>query len=159
MSEFRTDRLNSSSVRGKVPGMRMSDRNWYVTLLIAELAVIGLVIAIFSSVESRLMAGRLAGTIFTGLGVAIVIGSWKRGSAKSGAFALGAVHLFLISLPLMISRWMQSEVDFGLVRVLGLPGPVFHRLSTAVYFCLLAATVFDLVRVFLRSRLTNDIRK
>ncbi|HVK60275.1 MAG TPA: hypothetical protein VM432_01945, partial [Bdellovibrionales bacterium] len=71
--------------------------------------------------------------------------SWLR---KSPTFYASLAHLFLTSLPLTITRFANYSLDFGDVRILGLPGPVFHGLSSAVYLVLILSTIFDLVRSY-----------
>ncbi|MES2964926.1 MAG: hypothetical protein V4760_13630 [Bdellovibrionota bacterium] len=118
-------------------------RNYFI----GELIVIGAVVLVFKLVSERLVAGAVAGTFFVALGIWIASSGWSdRGFRRTPTFIVALVHLFASALPLMITRFMNSASVFDDVRVLGLPGPVFHRVSTAVYLLLMAATVFDWVR-------------
>lgn len=126
----------------------------YRNLLIFELIVIVLVTLIFRLIESRLAAGRVAGAVFLSLGFYVVLTGLRmpRGRWRSASFLTGLIFFFGVALPLVVSRFIQSETSFEQVRVLGLPGPVFHRVSTAIYLVLMAATVWDWFRAGRRER-------
>lgn len=126
-------------------------RNYFI----GELVVIFAVVAVFKIVSERLQAGAVAGTLFVALGVWIVsAGVRDRGFRKTPTFIMALVHLFGSALPLMITRFMNSAAVFDDIRVLGMPGPVFHQVSTGIYLLLMASTVFDWVRMA-RSRVTS----
>ena len=119
----------------------------FLRLLITEILVIPIVTIFFKIVENRMLAGAMAGGVFVALGLFIFFeGMRSRFVRRSATFALGCIHLFVISLPLMITRLANSALAFDQVLVLGLPGPLFHQISTGIYFVLMAATVFDMVR-------------
>lgn len=121
-------------------------KRYFGFLLFLELLVIGLVTGVFKVIPDRLTAGAVAGTIFVLLGVLIVRGGWKDRAKRTVSFWMGCVHLFASSLPLMITRMLNRSGGFEQVDVLGLPGPVFHRVSTSIYLVLIAATVWDFLR-------------
>jgi hypothetical protein len=120
---------------------------FYAWLLAVEFLVVAAAPVIFTTIESRLLAGMLAGSIFVALGVFIVmIGLQNRAFRKGPTFWAGCLHLFGSALPLLITRLINYSSGFEDVRVLGLPGPVFHKVSTGVFAILMLATVIDLVR-------------
>ncbi len=121
-------------------------KRYFALLLFLELIVIGLVTAVFKLVADRLTAGAIAGTVFVLLGFYIVRGGWKDRTKRTASFWMGCVHLFASSLPLMITRLLNRTGGFEDVNVMGLPGPVFHRVSTTIYLALIIATIWDLVR-------------
>ncbi|RYZ76369.1 MAG: hypothetical protein EOP05_05215 [Proteobacteria bacterium] len=121
-------------------------RRYFGFLLILELLVIGIVTTIFKFIPDRMTAGAIAGTIFVLLGVYIVRGGWKEREKRTASYYAGCLHLFLSSLPLMITRLLNQSAGFEQVNVLGLPGPIFHRVSTTIYMILLIATIWDFVR-------------
>jgi hypothetical protein len=126
----------------------------YLRFLISEILMIGAVALIFRTIPDRVLAGVVAGTLFVSLGLWIlVLGLVSIKSVDpdrrfwhSATFWAGCAHLFLTSLPLMITRLLNWSTSFEQVDVLGLPGPVFHRLSTTVFSVLILATAFDLWR-------------
>jgi hypothetical protein len=120
---------------------------FYGWLLVVEFLVVAAAPVIFTTIESRLLAGMLAGAIFVALGIFIVmIGVQNRVFRRTPTFWAGCLHLFGSALPLLITRLMNVSKGFEDVRVLGLPGPVFHRISTGVFAVLMIATAFDLIR-------------
>ena len=122
-------------------------KRFYAGLLIVELIVAGLAPVIFINIENRLIAGLVAGAVFVALGIFILmIGIQSRHFRTTPTFWAGCLHLFGSALPLLITRQLNYSRGFEDVFVLGLPGPVFHRVSTLIFFILMAATTFDLVR-------------
>jgi hypothetical protein len=119
-------------------------KNLFRNFLIAEFLVILIVSVVFKLITERLIAATVAGSIF------VILGAWIVGSAlryrsirKTPTFVLGCAHLFVIALPLLIIRLMNYSSAFENIKIWGLPGPVFHQLSTAVYFVMMIATAFD----------------
>ncbi len=103
--------------------------------------------AVFSVLSSRLMAGALAGSYFLGFGSYILYQLMKRGRPYFWAtFYPALVHVFVITLPMMITRFLNWDQVFEEVRILGLEGPVFHQLSTWVFSTLMLATAVDALR-------------
>lgn len=115
--------------------------------LIAEIALIGVVAAIFALIESKQKAGALTGTLF------IALGFWIVGAAaihpalrRTFTFGVGCVHLFAVSLPMVIVRQLNAGIDFRDLRIWGVPGPAFHGISSVVYLILICATAVDLFK-------------
>lgn len=121
-------------------------KRYFAGLLVLELIVIAIVTTIFRLIADRAVAGVIAGTVFVLLGLFIVRGGWRDRAKRTASYWMGCVHLFGSALPLMITRLLNWSTGFEHVNVLGLPGPVFHRVSTTIYMIMLIATVWDLVR-------------
>jgi hypothetical protein len=122
-------------------------RRTYLAFLAGEIFTIVFAIMIFRSIENRIFAGAIAGSVFSLLGLWIVVtGLRRREMLRTGTFIAASIHLFAVALPMMITRLMNQALEFKDVLIWGLPGPVFHQLSTAVYMLLLLATVYDLWR-------------
>lgn len=118
-----------------------------MAILVAEILMIPAVGLIFANVSDRFRAGMIAGSLFIALGVWIVSSGLRdRDFRKLWTFFIGCVHLFAIALPMVITRILTSDLSFEAVRIWGLPGPIFHRLSTGLYVALVVATVFELIR-------------
>lgn len=155
---FETEDDKSLSKMGRLPEVEgsgivrlMSNFRFFQKTLIFELTVIAAVATIFRLITERLIAGALAGTLFVALGLWIVIsGVRSKTLRRSATFIMGCVHLFAIALPMVITRFMNAALAFADVRILGLPGPVFHQLSTGVYALMIVATVGD--AIFWRRR-------
>ena len=130
----------------------MNRRDLFIFLGLQVFAVIwaGLV---FSQIESRLIAGALAGGYFV-LSAAFMLWralKWPNRWQSATIYPL-SLHLFGISLPMVVTRFMQTQMRFEEIHIWGLPGPVFHQLSSWIFTALVAATVVDLIRLGLRER-------
>lgn len=125
--------------------MNRRDLILFLILQIVAIAWAGLVFRIF---DSRLIAGFMAGLYFVGSGVYMLwrVGRWSD-RVYSVTFYPLAVHVLLISVPMMVVRLAQTQSAFEDILIWGMPGPVFHRISTTVFMILIIATVIDLVRV------------
>ncbi len=130
----------------------MQRKDFLVFLGLEILAVIwaGTVFRLF---DSRLLAGFLAGTYFIGFGVFVL---WRmlasREFKRLFSFYPLLVHLFVISIPMMVARFLNTEQEFSTIRIWGMEGPQFHRLSTMVFLVLILATVLDLIRYWRRTK-------
>lgn len=125
---------------------------FFAWLLGVELVVGGLAPVIFKTISDRFVAGMVAGAIFVALGVfLVVLGLQSKGFRRTASFWAGCLHLFASALPLLITRIVNYSRGFEDVLVLGLPGPVFHRVSTTIFTILLVATSIDLVRAWRAS--------
>jgi hypothetical protein len=130
----------------------VADRKKLMIFLALEIVVLATVIMIFRLVPEKFVAGMVGGICFVSLGIGI--GFQCRRSVRlrwSATFLAAMMHLFLTSLPLMLTRMMNYGTDFSEIRVLGLSGPTFHSFSSAVYMILILATVFDLIRLWKRT--------
>lgn len=137
--------------------MKLKDLVSFLGLEALALAVAG---GSFALIPSKLVAGLVAGAYF------IASSSWMlrrillwpaRVRLRSLTLYPLLTHLFVVSLPMVATRLMHADADFAGIRIWGLPGPVFHRVSTNVFGALIAATVLDVVRVWRgRARARND---
>jgi hypothetical protein len=123
------------------------------TFLIIQLIAIAIAGLSFKLIDSRLLAGAVAGFYFVTSGLFMVLRAWRWGDKWASAMWYPLlIHVFVISIPMVIARFLQARLGFEEVRIWGLPGPVFHRLSSSVFMLLLLATVFDWIRVYRRTR-------
>ena len=124
--------------------MTWKELSVFLGLQILAIAVAGLS---FSLIENRLIAGAVAGSYFITSGLYMVVRTYR----YSGKWHLVywyplLVHLFVISIPMVVTRFLASDRAFEDIRILGLEGPVFHRLSTTVFCLLIIATLIDIAR-------------
>lgn len=124
--------------------MKRRDLILFLALELLAIAVAGLS---FALIENRLIAGFTAGAYFLGFGLFVLYRLFKSGHAwrMLTTYPL-LVHVFGISLPMLITRAVSADQAFESVLILGMPGPVFHQLSTTVFSILMAATFIDLIR-------------
>jgi hypothetical protein len=124
-----------------------------VGLLTSQAVVLGLVFLIFYLVETKPVAGVLAGLLFTTLGgVTVIISKKWKGFLSSFTFWLSILFLFGMTLPLLLIRLFSWGIPFHDLSVFGIPGPRFHHASEAVYVLLMLGTFLDLSR----ARLSKD---
>jgi hypothetical protein len=108
---------------------------------------------VFSLLPSKLFAGAMAGGYFVVFGLFVLyrISRWSRPWRSLTIYPL-LVHVFGVAIPMLVTRFVHADLDFSQVKVWGLPGPVFHQLSTTIFSLLIAATVIDLLRVKLANK-------
>jgi hypothetical protein len=117
-----------------------------------EVVAIAWAASVFKIFDSRLLAGLMAGLYFVGSGIFMLWRIWRWPDWKRSLTLYPlAVHVFVVSIPMMAVRFAQTQSAFEDILIWGMPGPVFHRLSTTVFMTLIACTVVDLVRIT-RSR-------
>jgi len=125
----------------------------FLRFFVVEVLVIAVAVMSFRFIPERIFAGVVAGSAFTALGTWIFwSGARLSRLRRTPTYWFGCLHLFVVALPMMITRFLNHSAEFKDVLILGLPGPVFHQLSTGVYFALLAATAFDFARAKLVER-------
>lgn len=126
----------------------MRVQNFLVFLGLQILAIVWAGLS-FAMIESRIMAGALAGGYFILSGL-YMVGKLAQ-DPKRWSFLMWyplLVHVFAISIPMVITRFMNADQPFESVRILGMEGPTFHRLSTTVFGLLVLGTLIDLARVW-----------
>ncbi len=133
----------------------MKVRDLYLFLLLQFLAI-AVAGGSFSLIENRRIAGAIAGSYFVISGLFMF---WRtiRWEAKWRSLMIYPLitHVFLISIPMVVSRFTQIGAEFESVKILGLDGPDFHKVSTRVFTVLMCATAIDLVRALRARRKTR----
>lgn len=130
--------------------MRWQELILFVGLQLLAIAVAGLS---FTFIESRLLAGAVAGSYFVTSGLYMVTRTWRYAGKWSLIYWYPLlVHVFVISIPMVVTRFLNTERAFEEVKILGLDGPVFHRLSTTVFSLLIIGTMIDILRIYIREK-------
>lgn len=132
--------------------MKMNSKQLFAYFLMA-LFCMGLAGVSFALLESRLLAGTIAGTGFLALGVVVLSGilKWKD-KWISLTFYLILVHLFFVTIPMLYIRWTNPHKPFDELTIFGLTGTQFHQVSEQVYTVLLAVIVVDWARAWWKGR-------
>ncbi|NJL25127.1 MAG: hypothetical protein HC902_08095 [Calothrix sp. SM1_5_4] len=117
---------------------------WFLGLQVFAIIWAG---AVFSIFESRLVAGAMAGSYFIGSGAWMFWRAlkWPDKWTSLSWYPLTA-HLFIIALPMVVTRFLNADQPFEAVKILGLEAPVFHKLSTWIFSGLVLGTLADLFR-------------
>lgn len=125
----------------------------FAVLLIVE--ILGVVIAMssFRAFSNRLVAGAVAGAFFVLIGGLIVgMGLKDPRFRRTFTFVAGCVHLFVVALPLMTVRFLNSTTSFEEIRIWWLPAPLFHQISGVIYWVLMIGTILDGIFAWRRER-------
>jgi hypothetical protein len=122
----------------------------FLALQIVAIAVAGLS---FGLIGNRLLAASVAGGYFvlSGLYMVYTAYAWKDKWRTFMWYPLLA-HVFAVSIPMVSTRFLQASLAFHEIKIWGLAGPQFHRLSTFVFSVLILATLFDLLRSMRANR-------
>ena len=134
------------------PEALMSKRDLSLFFLL-EVGAIVWAIGLFKLIENKPVAGALAGLYFVGSGLFMLYRavSWPKRWAALTWYCL-FIHVFVISLPMLLLRFLQCDMAFENVQVLGLSGPQFHQLSSLVFTALMIATATDWLRAWWAAR-------
>ncbi|MCB0407009.1 MAG: hypothetical protein KDD34_02330 [Bdellovibrionales bacterium] len=141
---------------------RKSDKALEVPIRLRD-CIIGFIIAIiggalaglsFSMISSRLLAGAVAGAGFLIVGGYLLRASLKAKSPYTWlTFYTSLIHLFGISIPMLVVRWQHPDLHFSQLEVWGISGPEFHLYSMYFYRVLLLGLVIDGLRAWWVGRL------
>ena len=124
-----------------------------IRLLVLGLVCIPIAIFSFKSFESRLVAGMVAGFFFLIFGFFGIYQNWKsKLFYKLPSTYLFGLHLFLISIPMVGTRLLNWNRSFSEIKILGLSGPSFHKLSEIIFLSLLICLTIEIIYFFRSHR-------
>lgn len=124
------------------------EMNQLIGFLILEILVGVNAGVTFALVESRYMAALWTGACFAALGFVLIY--WSFYHSRKIMLAVALVHTLVLSLPIWLTR-MMTQNDLPLDTVMGVPGPLVHKIATGVYWVLVAATVVELAKIIKAS--------
>lgn len=134
--------------------MKLSELVLFLTLQLTAIVVAG---AAFALIETRLIAGAIAGSYFILSGLYMVLRTFRyAGKWRLALWYPLLTHVFLISIPMVVVRFLNSGSDFGQVKIWGLDGPTFHRLSTIVFVSMVLGTLIDIFRARYAKSVANN---
>lgn len=118
-------------------------RHIYLGYLLAEVIVIIAVTFIFKLIADRQVAATVAGTLFVGLPLALLLCE-RLGSSRRSWFFYGGVLQFWVffALPILGLRLCNWGVPFDQLSILGISGPALHVWSSKSYMVMMAATTW-----------------
>jgi hypothetical protein len=135
----------------------MTVKKWLALLLI-ELALIGIVIFLFMNLDKQI-AGLVAGFLFGLLGLFIGFVLLTSRTIKSFTFWWLFVYLFYSVIPMIFNRLNSWGADFSEVKIWGMEGPEFHKVSERIYMVLLLCTAIDLSLEWWKTRKRPQVSK
>ena len=123
------------------------EKKYLKKILIFEILIVAAVPFIFKMIEPKKVAALFAGSLFVTLGVCVIYGSLKYSTLRKTFYtAVGGIHLFVVSIPMLAARIFFFDTDFNQIQILGMGAPDFHKYSEWVYMALLFATMYELGR-------------
>lgn len=135
----------------------MTVKKWLVLLLV-EMALIGIVIFLFMNLDKQI-AGLVAGFLFGLLGLFIGFVLLSHRTIKSFTFWWLFVYLFYSVIPMVFNRLNSWGADFSEVKIWGMEGPEFHKVSERIYLVLLISTALDLILEWWKRRKRAEVLK
>ncbi|MCB0364128.1 MAG: hypothetical protein H6624_16730 [Bdellovibrionaceae bacterium] len=130
----------------------MRRRN-FVLFLILEILSSLIAVVLFKNLEDPRWAGVFAGIGFFTTGIVIVLMSWRWPEKWTlPTFWLAHVHVWVITLPMFLMRLAYWETPFTELRIMGMEGTLFHRVSEIIFTLLILATITDWLRCVLRKK-------
>jgi hypothetical protein len=128
----------------------MTVKKWSALLLI-ELTLIGVVIFLFMNLDKQI-AGLVAGFLFGLLGLFIGFVLLSSRTIKSFTFWWLFVYLFYSVIPMIFNRLNSWGAEFSQIKIWGMEGPEFHKVSERIYMILLLSTAIDMALEWRKSR-------
>lgn len=109
-----------------------------------EVSCLALVPLFFKYIEPKKIAGLVAGSLFLSLGLLCLYYIFRSKRTKNVFFIIfSLVHLFVISIPMLVTRIINFTTDFSELRILGMQAQEFHSLSHLTFTALILASVAE----------------
>ncbi|WP_374078249.1 hypothetical protein [Bdellovibrio bacteriovorus] len=118
-------------------------RNAFLGYLIAQVIVIVLVMVIFKFIPDRQIAATVAGVLFVGLPVVLMVLEYRRAELSQFFWFVAVLQFWtLFALPILGIRLLNWGVPFEELSFLGIPGPVLHQWSSKSYMVMMLFTAW-----------------
>lgn len=118
-------------------------RNAFLGYLLAEVIVIVLVTMSFKFIPERQVAATVAGVLFVGLPLGMMIWEYRRAGLAQMAWFVAVLQFWTVfALPILGMRLANWGVPFEELSFLGIPGPVLHQWSSKSYMVMMAFTLW-----------------
>lgn len=128
-------------------------RRTFVLFFILEILSILFAMYLFRTMSDPRVAGVVAGAGFFTAGMVIIVWTWRWVEKWTlPTFWLAHIHIWLVTLPILLVRLANWEEPFPSLTFFGMSGTTFHRTSELVFTLLIVATVVDWLRCFLRKK-------
>ncbi len=112
-----------------------------------QVAVIFIVMAIFRFVESRQIAATLAGILFAGVPVWLMIQEYNRAETQERNWYFGVLQFWLLfALPILGIRLLNWGVPFDQLSFLGVSAPTMHEWSSKSYTVMMLLTLWSALK-------------
>lgn len=119
--------------------MRRNRFSFYLTF---QALVIAAVMVIFRVMEDRQIAATIAGSLFVGLPLILMICEFKKEKLNHKLWFLGTLQFWvLFALPILGLRIFNWGVDFQELSIFGVPGTALHQWSSKSYMVWMIITL------------------
>lgn len=123
----------------------------WLSLLLLVLNIVA-VTTIFKLIPDRQVAGYVAGALFVGMGLWVLLTEISMGRfVRSFGLWSAVIFLALSALPILGLRIFNPGIAFDELSFLGMNGPQLHKLSNWTFMAMIAATLIELVRDYRKS--------
>lgn len=116
----------------------------YWQMIVFQVIVVIGVILLFRTIPDKKVASVFASLLFIILSGSLSYIEFQKPKPWINPLFLSALFfLVVIALPLPIFRFLNWDKDFSEIKIWGLDGPVFHRISNYFFILMLVATVWN----------------
>lgn len=129
--------------------MRRNRFSFYLTF---QALVIAAVMVIFRVVEDRQIAATVAGTLFVGLPLILMILEFKQAQLSHKLWYLGTLQFWvLFALPILGLRIFNWGIEFQELSIFGVPGTALHQWSSKSYMVWMIITLITSWRLKMKK--------
>ncbi len=125
----------------------------YILFLVLQILVIFIVTLFFNLIDSRQVASVWAGFTFLFSAMLYFYSELKTPGLKykNPLLITSGIFILLIAIPMLVTRIINWGADFSSLYVLGLPGPVFHKVSNYFYIAMMVSSIILIFQKFKSS--------
>jgi hypothetical protein len=114
-------------------------------MIFMQIAVLMGVIVLFKLIPDRKIASIFATLLFISLSATICYTEFNKPAKwKNPLFISSGFFLFLIAIPLAITRFLNWDTEFSQIKILWIEGPLFHSISNYFFILMTVATIWNL---------------
>lgn len=122
-------------------------QNSFSRYMLLELLVIACVTLLFKFVVDRQVAATIAGFLFVGLPVAMMVMEYRRSGWRFYYWFIAVLQFWLLfAVPILGLRLLNWGVAFDQLAILGVPGPLLHQWSSKSYMIMVLGTLLAAVK-------------
>ncbi len=118
----------------------------YLIYLFFFLITIPAVISLFRQIPDRKLASVFASLLFISVSLGPIIAEVRSRHFRSLTLYSALLFLIIFALPMFLTRLLNYDVDFSLLKVWGLDAPAFHKLSNYGFLLMALSSSVDFVR-------------
>ena len=118
-------------------------RNAFAKYLLIQFIVVIAVMLIFKLISNHQVAATLAGCLFVGIPVWLMVQEYRRAGFEVFGWYVGVLQFWtLFALPILGLRIFNWGVPFEQLSFLGIAGPLLHSISSKSYLVMMGVTAW-----------------